>query len=87
MASLISAESQDIVPMVNATSAVNTILACTPLQPGDLILLTSITYNAVRSIPTYAGLQHLQHLPCHPLKILDIMALDFKLMRGWTHGS
>ena len=48
VARLLHADPADVVPVVNATSAVNTVLASTQLQPGDLIMTNSITYNAVR---------------------------------------
>ena len=48
VAKLLHADPADVVPVVNATAAVNTVLASTQLQPGDLIMTTSITYNAVR---------------------------------------
>ena len=48
VATLIKADPADVVPVVNATAAVNTIVASTHLQAGDLILMTNVTYNAVR---------------------------------------
>ena len=48
MAELLHASPSDVVPVVNATAAVNTVLASTQMAPGDLIMTTSITYNAVR---------------------------------------
>lgn len=50
VAGLIRASSRDVVPVTNATIAVNTIVASVlkARRPQrDLILITSITYNAV----------------------------------------
>ena len=47
MAELIGARRLDVVPLVNASAAVNTVLANAPLQRGDLVMTTSTTYNAV----------------------------------------
>ena len=47
LAQLVGARCQDVVPLVNATAAINIVLANTRLQPGDLVMTTSIQYNAV----------------------------------------
>lgn len=47
VAELIRADAADVAPVVNATSAVQAVAASVQLQPGDMILITSITYNAV----------------------------------------
>ena len=48
MAGLIGADSADVAPVVNATAAINTVVASAQLRTGDLLLVTSITYPAVR---------------------------------------
>ena len=47
VAEFVGAKVEDIVHTTNATSAVNAVLLSTPLRPGDLILVTSISYGAV----------------------------------------
>ena len=49
MAALIGARSGDVVPVANATTAVNAVISSVPLRRGDLLLMTSITYPAVRA--------------------------------------
>ncbi|KAL4444111.1 hypothetical protein ABPG75_011848 [Micractinium tetrahymenae] len=49
VAALVGAEPRDVVFIANATTAVNAVLQSTPLGAGDLILLASTTYPAVRS--------------------------------------
>lgn len=50
VAELIRADAADVAPVVNATSAVQAVAASVQLQPGDMILITSITYNAVKNL-------------------------------------
>ena len=48
VAALIRADAQDVVPVTNATMAVNTIVAnVTTAEKEGLILISNITYNAV----------------------------------------
>ena len=49
-AEFVGVKVEDIVHTTNATSAVNAVLLSTPLHPGDLILVTSISYGAVISL-------------------------------------
>lgn len=49
VAGFVGAEPRDLVFVANATTAVNVVLQSTQLGPGDLILLASTTYPAVRS--------------------------------------
>ncbi|KAG2490959.1 hypothetical protein HYH03_010636 [Edaphochlamys debaryana] len=39
----------DVVPAPNATTAVNAVAACVPLRRGDWVLMTNLTYPAVKS--------------------------------------
>ncbi|MEW5313357.1 MAG: hypothetical protein WDW38_004930 [Sanguina aurantia] len=45
----------DVVPVTNATTAVNCVLRSLSLRPGDLILLTNLTYPAVKSAAVRAA--------------------------------
>ncbi|KAL4419422.1 hypothetical protein ABPG77_006349 [Micractinium sp. CCAP 211/92] len=49
VAGLVGAEPRDLVFVANATTAINAVLQSTQLGAGDLILLASTTYPAVRS--------------------------------------
>ena len=51
MAALIGARSRDVVPVPNATTAVSAVISSVPLRRGDLLLMTSLTYPAVRALP------------------------------------
>ena len=51
MAALIGARSSDVVPVANATSAASAVISSIPLRRGDLLLMTSLTYPAVRAMP------------------------------------
>ncbi len=44
----IGARWQDVVPVVNATSAINAVARCVALRHSDMILIASTTYPAVR---------------------------------------
>ncbi|MEW5299020.1 MAG: hypothetical protein WDW36_002075 [Sanguina aurantia] len=55
VASLVQASPLDVVPVTNATTAVNCVLQSLTLRPGDLILLTNLTYPAVRSAAVRAA--------------------------------
>lgn len=48
VAALIGAQPADVVPVANATSAVNVVVSSLSLKRGDLLLMTSLTYPAVR---------------------------------------
>ncbi|GFR47698.1 hypothetical protein Agub_g9450 [Astrephomene gubernaculifera] len=48
-ARFIGAAPRDVVPVVNATSAVNAVLRSVPLRRGDWVLMFNTTYSAVRS--------------------------------------
>ena len=68
VAALIGAEPADVVALANATSAVNIVVNSMDLCQGDLLLMTSITYPAVRSCnlprsccPTPATRMHCWH--------------------------
>jgi len=52
VASFLHADSADVVPVVNVTSAVNSVVDSLQLQPGDLLLMTNATYPAVCTIKT-----------------------------------
>ena len=61
LAGFVGADPQDVVPVVNATTAVNVVLNSLSLGLGDLILLTTLTYPAVCSnIPGFpvGGIVH-----------------------------
>ncbi|KAJ9521145.1 hypothetical protein QJQ45_022843 [Haematococcus lacustris] len=45
----VGAEPADVVPVTNATTAVNAVLHSLPLRKGDVILVMNTTYPAVRS--------------------------------------
>jgi hypothetical protein len=47
VAQWLGADWQDVVPVVNATSAVNTVVNSLQLGPGDLLLMNNATYPAV----------------------------------------
>ena len=47
LARFIGARPRDVVAMVNATSAIATVVASVPLGPGDFLLCTNMTYAAV----------------------------------------
>ncbi len=51
MAALIGAKGQDMVPVVNATAAANIVINGLGLRRGDLLLMTNLTYPAVRPAP------------------------------------
>ena len=76
MAELLRASPSDVVPVVNATAAVNTVLACTQLERGDLIMTTSITYNAVCSWCLILGLSGQRHDHAH----VSVMFLQSNLI-------
>ena len=46
-ASFMDADWRDVVPVVNATTAVNTVVNSVKLKRGDLLLMTNATYPAV----------------------------------------
>ena len=58
MAELIGAQGRDVVPVTNATAAANIVISGLGLRRGDLLLMTNLTYPAVR--PHI----HLQDLSC-----------------------
>eukprot|EP00803_Ostreobium_quekettii_P003884 evm.model.scf_1233.4 EVM.evm.TU.scf_1233.4 scf_1233:24014-35309(-) len=49
LSDFIGVQPQDVVPMHNATSAVATVVNSLVVGPGDLVLMTTMTYPAVRS--------------------------------------
>ncbi|CAK0779160.1 hypothetical protein CVIRNUC_004708 [Coccomyxa viridis] len=49
VAALIGARSSDVVPVANATTAASAVISSVPLRRGDLLLMTSLTYPAVRN--------------------------------------
>lgn len=49
VAGFVGASWQDVVPVVNATAAVNAVVASLQLRRGDLLLMSNATYPAVRS--------------------------------------
>lgn len=51
VAALIGARSSDVVPVANATTAASAVISSVPLRRGDLLLMTSLTYPAVRAMP------------------------------------
>ena len=51
VAALIGARSSDVVPVANATTAASAVISSVPLRRGDLLLMTSLTYLAVRAMP------------------------------------
>lgn len=50
VAEFVQADWQDVVPVVNATSAVNAVVQSLQLKRGDLLLMSSTTYPAVRGL-------------------------------------
>lgn len=50
MATLIGARSSDVVCMTNATAAANAVISSISLRRGDLLLMTNLTYPAVRGL-------------------------------------
>lgn len=55
LAHFIGADPADVVPVANATTAVNAVVRSWPLSPGDEILTTSHDYNACRNVLTEAA--------------------------------
>lgn len=49
VASFVRAAPGDVVPVQNVTTAVNSVVNSLLLQPGDLLMMTSLSYPAVRS--------------------------------------
>ncbi|EIE25754.1 PLP-dependent transferase [Coccomyxa subellipsoidea C-169] len=49
VAALIGAKGQDMVPVVNATAAANIVINGLGLRRGDLLLMTNLTYPAVKN--------------------------------------
>ena len=49
------AEARDVVPVSNATSAANAVLRSLKLRPGDFLLMTSLTYGAVKNAMAHAA--------------------------------
>lgn len=47
VAAFVSADWQDVVPVINATTAVNTVVNSVKLKKGDLLLVANTTYPAV----------------------------------------
>ncbi len=50
LAEFIGANPRDLVPVTNATAAVNAVVRSWPLRPGDEILTTNLDYNACRNV-------------------------------------
>ncbi|XP_070177170.1 uncharacterized protein [Littorina saxatilis] len=50
VAEFVSADVEDIVFVVNATSGVNTVVRSLKLEPGDAILGTSLTYGSLKNL-------------------------------------
>jgi selenocysteine lyase/cysteine desulfurase len=48
VALFVGASWQDVVPVVNATAAVNAVVDSLQLRRGDLLLMSNATYPAVR---------------------------------------
>jgi len=55
LALFVGAEPQDLVFVENATAGMNAVLRSLAFQPGDEILLTSLSYGAVRKLARYVG--------------------------------
>ena len=51
MAALVGARSSDVVMIANATAAANAVIQTIALRRGDLLMMTSLTYPAVRACP------------------------------------
>jgi selenocysteine lyase/cysteine desulfurase len=49
VAEFLGADWRDVVPVVNATTAVNTVVNSIKLKRRDLLLMTNATYPAVRT--------------------------------------
>lgn len=50
LARFVGARACDLVPVTNATTAVNAVVRSWPLRPGDEILTTNLDYNACRNV-------------------------------------
>lgn len=55
VAGLVHASSKDVVPVVNTTSAVNAVVNSLRLRKGDVLLVTNMTYSAVKSTVAHAA--------------------------------
>ncbi len=53
-ARFVGASPSDVVPVVNATSAINAVLDSLPLRRGDWVLMLNTTYPAVSTAPRAA---------------------------------
>jgi hypothetical protein len=63
VAGLLGVDYKDLAPVTNATSAVNAVVKSLQLGRGDLLLMTSMTYPAVKS--TLAHVRHMcMNVPC-----------------------
>ncbi|HEV8016894.1 MAG TPA: aminotransferase class V-fold PLP-dependent enzyme [Stellaceae bacterium] len=55
LASALGAAAEDVVFVENATSGLNAVLRCLDLEPGAEILITSLSYPAIRKAAYYAA--------------------------------
>ena len=60
VAALIGARPSDVVHVANATAAANAVIQSTALRRGDLLMMTSLTYPAVRPCPCGCACRALQ---------------------------
>jgi isopenicillin-N epimerase len=57
VAAAIGAKSEDVVFVENATTGLNAVLRALDFEPGDEILITSLSYPAIRKAALYAALR------------------------------
>ena len=72
VAALIGAKGQDVVPVVNATAAANIVINGLGLRRGDLLLMTNLTYPAVRPAP-----------PCDPHRHIFCLLTVHYFYKNW----
>ncbi len=73
LATFLHASADDIVPVANATTAVNAVVQSVPLQKGDVVLVTTATYPAVRVMSDTCDLIEL--FVMHLLELFEVFEI------------